>query len=151
ANGVTGAREMGGPDGDPELVFELRQDIKEGKLLGPHIMAAGFMLEGAVGPSKGGLKVSNESDARQTVDMVKKSGADFVKVYDLVPREAFFAIADEAKKQGIPFARHVPLSVDAIEAADAGQKSIEHEYGILRACSIEGEEFSKQVREARQE
>src|SRR5215510_1679743 len=33
ANGVTGVREMGGPgDGDPQLLFERRRQIKEGKL-----------------------------------------------------------------------------------------------------------------------
>jgi imidazolonepropionase-like amidohydrolase len=152
ANGVTGVREMGGPgNGDPQLLFERRRQVQEGKLLGPHILAAGFMLEGRVRSSSGIIGISNESDARQAVDFVKKSGGDFVKVYDLIPRDAYFAIADEANKQHIPFAGHVPLSVDAIEAADAGQKSIEHEYGILAACSTQGQEFRKQISQARQE
>lgn len=47
--------------------------------------------------------------------------ADFVKVYSFLQREAYFAIADEAKKQGIPFAGHVPFGVSGEEASDAGQ------------------------------
>src|SRR5579859_5604033 len=97
ANGITGVRDMGGPgSGDPKIVFHLRQQIREGKLLGPRIVAAGYMLEGSVNPSKTMIGVTNESDGRSAVDFVKKSGADFVKVYDMVPREAYFAIADEA-------------------------------------------------------
>jgi len=53
-------------------------------------------------------------------------GADFVKVYTKLPREAYLAIVDEAKKQGLPLAGHVPESISAAEASDWGQKSIEH-------------------------
>ena len=152
ANGITGIRDMGGPgSGDPKIVFHLREEIREGKLLGPRIVAAGYMLEGSVNPSKTMIGVTNASDGRTAVDLVKKSGADFVKVYDMIPREAYFAIADEARKQSIPFAGHAPLSVDAVEAAVAGQRSIEHEYGILSACSTKGEEFRNQVQQDRQQ
>jgi hypothetical protein len=55
------------------------------------------------------LRFSNETEGRQAVRKVKDEGADFVKVYSLLPREAYFAIADEAKK--LPFgsaaSRHV--------------------------------------------
>jgi len=146
-NGVTGVRDMGGPEsGDPELVFQLRQKIKEGRLLGPHMLAAGYMLDDAPRPPKGVIRVSNEADGREAVVFVKKAGADFVKVRDLISREAYFAIADEAKKQAIPLVGHVPLTIDAIDAADAGQRSIEHDAAILLACSTEGEELRKQTR-----
>jgi len=148
ANGVTGVRDMGGPGNtDPEAVFNIRDEIREGKLLGPRIRAAGYTLFGPIQPGKGDIRISNESDARAAVDLVKKSGADFVKVHDLIPRDAYFAIADEAKKRGLPFAGHVPLSVDAIEAADAGQRSIEHEYGIAAAISTIGPVLRKQASE----
>jgi imidazolonepropionase-like amidohydrolase len=62
-------------------------------------------------------------------------GADFVKVYNGLSRECYFAIADESKKRGMAFAGHVPDAVSPAEAARAGQKSIEHLDGILLACS----------------
>ncbi len=58
-----------------------------------------------------------------------------MKVYALLPRDAYFGIADEAKQQGITFVGHVPNSVSPAEASDAGQKSIEHLTGILIASS----------------
>ncbi|MGB7282001.1 MAG: amidohydrolase family protein [Candidatus Acidiferrum sp.] len=41
-------------------------------------------------------------------------------------REAFFAVADEAKKQNIPFTGQLPFEIGAKEASDAGMRSIEH-------------------------
>jgi hypothetical protein len=58
-----------------------------------------------------------------------------VKVYSLLPREAYFGIADEARKQGLPFEGHVPLTVSAEGSSDAGQKSIEHLTSVILARS----------------
>jgi imidazolonepropionase-like amidohydrolase len=53
----------------------------------------------------------------------------------MLPRDAYFALADEAKKQGLLFAGHVPFRVSVVEASDAGQQSMEHLFGIFAACS----------------
>jgi imidazolonepropionase-like amidohydrolase len=94
------------------------------------------------------IPISDEASARQTVASAKDRGADFIKVYSLIPRPAYFALADEAKKRGITFAGHVPLSVSASEASDAGQKSIEHLEGIFLACSAVEPELRKNIGEA---
>jgi len=66
---------------------------------------------------------------------LQRRGADFIKVYSLLTRDSYFAFADEAKQRDIPFAGHVPESVSALEASDAGQRSIEHLSGVRLACS----------------
>jgi imidazolonepropionase-like amidohydrolase len=76
---------------------------------------------------------------------VKREGADFVKVYDLLSRESFFAIAAEAKAQGLPFVGHLPYAVKAEEASDAGLRSIEHMDGILWASSNREDEIRSQA------
>jgi imidazolonepropionase-like amidohydrolase len=81
------------------------------------------------------ISARDEAEGRKAVTRVKQWGADFVKVYSLLSREAYFGIADEARKQGLPFEGHVPLTVSAAEASDAGQKSIEHLTGVILACS----------------
>jgi hypothetical protein len=83
----------------------------------------------------GSVAISTAEQGRQAVRDLKKQRADFVKVYSLLPREAYFAIADEAKKLKIPFAGHVPDSVTPEEASDAGQASEEHLLQIVEACS----------------
>jgi hypothetical protein len=77
------------------------------------------------------------------VNQIKAGGVDFVKVYNLLSREAYFAIADEARKQRIPFAGHVPLAVSALEGSEAGQRSIEHLTEIDLACSSQEQELRK--------
>ena len=146
ANGVTGVRDMA--VGDLGFLKQLRKDINEGRLLGPRIIA-GQMVDGPM-PVWPGLpiSISNEAEARQAAATVKDRGVDFIKVYSLIPREAYFALADEAKKLGITFAGHVPISVSAFEASDAGQKSIEHMEGILRACSAIEPELRKTLEAA---
>ena len=146
ANGVTGVRDMA--VGDLGFLKQLRKDINEGRLLGPRIIA-GQMVDGPM-PVWPGLpiSISTEAEARQAAATVKDRGVDFIKVYSLIPREAYFALADEAKKLGITFAGHVPISVSAFEASDAGQKSIEHMEGILRACSAIEPELRKTLEAA---
>ena len=129
-NGVTGVRVMwGGP-----THFEWRKEIEEGALLGPRMSIAGNILDGPRPIWPGSMAISNEAEARQAVFSTKQQGYDFVKVYSLLSRDAYFAIADEAKKQRIPFAGHVPQLVTVAEASDAGQKSVEHLTGILAAA-----------------
>ena len=91
------------------------------------------------------ISVRDEAEGRKAVTKVKKWGADLVKVYSLLPREAYFGIADEARKQGIPFEGHVPFTVSAAEASDAGQKSIEHMTGVVLACSDKEEELRSEL------
>ena len=145
ANGVTGVRDMAA---DLRLLKQLKKEISEGRVVGPRIVG-GPMVDGPmpVWPEHA-ISISDEAGARQTVTSVKERDADFIKVYSLVPRAAYFALADEAKKQGITFAGHVPVSVSALEASDAGQKSIEHLEGILVACSTVEPELMRIIEEA---
>lgn len=145
ANGVTGVRDMAA---DLGLLKRLRKEIEEGRLIGPRLIG-GQMVDGPM-PVWPGLpiSVSDEASARQAAVSAKERGADFIKVYSLIPRQLYFALADEAKKRGITFAGHVPLSVTAAEASDAGQKSIEHLEGIFLACSAEEPELRKTLEKA---
>jgi imidazolonepropionase-like amidohydrolase len=131
ANGVTGIREM---FGNPDLL-RWRQDIAKGSLPGPRMIVASPIIDGPQPVWPTSIVAPNADEGRKAVIKVKKDGADFVKVYSRLPRDAYFAIADEARRQGLPFAGHVPSSVSAAEASDAGQKSIEHLTGIMIALS----------------
>jgi imidazolonepropionase-like amidohydrolase len=75
------------------------------------------------------------------VQELKQFGVNFLKIYTYLPRRLYLAIADEANEAGIPFAGHVPFFVSAKEAAEMGQRSIEHLYGILLASSTQEDEL----------
>jgi imidazolonepropionase-like amidohydrolase len=143
ANGVTGVRDMHAMD--PDAIFRLRKQVEEGKLPGPRIVAAGPLVDGPRPFVPGSLVAANAAEGREAVRKLKKMGADFVKVYTKLPREAYLSIADEAKKQGLPFVGHVPESVSAAEASDLGQKSIEHLGGVELACSDSEDELRREA------
>jgi imidazolonepropionase-like amidohydrolase len=137
ANGVTGVREMF--TGIPiETIREWR--MRAGV---PRIFAAGF-LDGPLmlnngQPPPGAFAVADPAQARFAVRAVAQSGFDFLKVYNSIPRDAYFTIADEAHAIGIPFAGHVPEAVSTGEASDAGQRSQEHLINVLLDCSTDAE------------
>ncbi len=140
ANGVTGVRDMGG---DPDVLKNRSSRIESGELLGPHLILAGPFLAGGKSDRQT-IAVNTPEDARQAVDEVKKRSLDFVKILSNVPRDSYFAIAQESSKQDISFVGHVPYSVSVREAATAGQRSIEHLTGILLACSSREDELRAQ-------
>lgn len=136
ANGVTGIRIMSGEKDEAGLRRELASESPS-----PEIYLASAIVDGDPPVWPGSIVVKKPDDARRKVDEIKASGADFVKVYERIPRDAYFAIADEAKQQHIPFEGHVPESITAQEASAAGQRSIEHLTGIPYACSSKQEEI----------
>jgi imidazolonepropionase-like amidohydrolase len=143
ANGVSGVRDMHALD--PEAIFGLRKQVQEGKQPGPRVVVAGPLVDGAKPLVPSSLVAANAAEGREAVRKLKKMGADFVKVYTKLPREAYLSIADEAKKQDLPFAGHVPESVSAAEASDLGQKSIEHLTGVELACSDGEDELRREA------
>jgi imidazolonepropionase-like amidohydrolase len=140
ANGVTGIRDMGG-DLDTLLVW--RKEIAAGTLVGPRMVIAGPMLDGPKSRFPSSVSITTPEEGRKAVDDLKAKGADFIKVQSFIQRDAYFAVVDEAKKQKMVLAGHVPDAVRASEASDAGQKSIEHFTGEFEGCSTAEDEFLK--------
>lgn len=138
ANGVTGVRDMGG---DLEPLLSWRREIEHGALEGPRLVLSGPMLDGPEPRFPSSIPISTPEDGRKAVRDLKRRGADFIKLQSLIPRDAVFAIAAEAKAQGISFAGHVPDAVRASEASKAGQKSFEHLIGIFEGSSPLEDEF----------
>ncbi len=132
ANGVTGIRDMGSELG---AVLQARTDVAARKLLGPRMVVAGPMLDGPKTHYAAALPIATPAEGRSAVDMLQHSGVDFIKVQSGVPREAYFAIAEEAKKDHISYVGHVPDAIRASEAVAAGQGTFEHLIGIFEASS----------------
>ena len=124
ANGVTGVRDMGGDLEDPSgelsslsaryIQLSLwREAIEQGSLVGPRIVMAGFLIDGFKWP--GNIAATNADEGRQAVDVLKRTGVDFVKVKSFLSRDTYFAVASEAQRQHMVLAGHVPDSVRAAE------------------------------------
>ena len=138
ANGVTDVRDMGSA---LDAVLRARADVAAHKLLGPRMVVSGPMLDGPTVSFPASIAITTPAAGRRAVDSLKQRGVDFIKIQSGVPRDAYFAIADEAKRVGIPFEGHVPDAIRASEAIAAGQRSFEHLIGIFEASSPDEDRF----------
>jgi imidazolonepropionase-like amidohydrolase len=126
-NGITGVRDLGS---NLDATLAARDSIAAHQLIGPRMLVSGPMLDGPTTHYAAAIKVANDSEARAAVRMLKQRGVDMIKTQSLIPREAYFPIADEAAKIGIPFEGHVPNAITGMEAVAAGQRSFEHLLGV---------------------
>jgi imidazolonepropionase-like amidohydrolase len=142
AYGITSVRDLG------SILSEIdtwQTVMKEGKLVGPRIKAAGYTIESggwldaaerilasskelrkynifALTPR---LRVDDESDAKKAVDSLIRMGSDFVKFRNLGGHN-FFALARECERRGMLLVGHAPQGVSLGAASNAGLASIEH-------------------------
>ena len=119
AGGVTTVRGMLGHD--KQLL--LKDDIASGKRLGPTLYLAG--------PSFNQHTVTSAAQARERVRQHKQQGWDLLKIHPGLNLEHYQAIADEAHKQQIDFAGHVPEAVGIEQAILLGSRTIDHLDGYM--------------------
>jgi len=144
ANGVIGVRLMFGSKHTPSLRAKIAAVP-----VAPDVIYGSAIVDGDPPVWEGSIIVRKPDDARRIVDEIKADGADFVKIYNDISRDTYFALADEAHKQNIPFVGHLPYGVRASEASDAGQRSIEHLDGIAIACSKHEQSIIRELRPLR--
>ena len=125
ANGVIGIREMAASQ-----QHWARQVQHKKRNVAPYLVHTIGSID-----RDGSQAVGNAAAAPALVERLARQGVDFLKVYNALTREAYFALAAEARRRNLPLTGHLPDAITALEAAGAGQKSIEHMDNILLACS----------------
>jgi hypothetical protein len=134
ANGVTGVRVM--PTRLPLAdIAALRRDVARGAVPGPRFITSGPPIDGPGSAWQGAVVARSEADGRRLVDSLQRAGADFIAALDGLSRPVYLALAAEAERVGLPLAGLVPAGVSVAEVSDAGQRSIEHLWQLLGACS----------------
>ena len=125
AHGVTTGRNMLGLP----LHLRLREAVRQGDLAGARLITSGPPLDGENVPLH--RKVATAEEARAAVREDKATGYDLVKIYDQINAVAFRAAVDEAGKQGMQVAGHIPASVPFAEVRH-DFASIEHAEELLQ-------------------
>lgn len=138
--GVTGVRDMGS---DYDRVRLWREEMQQGKLVGPHIETCGPALNGVSSgdPRLAVRVVRGPGDARAVFDQLDDESVDFIGILPGLPRDAYFALIERARKYYSIVAGDVPAGVSVLEAVEARQRSIDHMSGILLSCSSEEKRF----------
>lgn len=143
AYGVTNVRDMQGCPQPDDPFIACAEDKKRwsaeavaSKRVGPRIVSSTSFMANGPGIRKR-LKNVPEFFETATPEQARAFVRHFagrvegIKVYDRVPRDAYLALVDEARRLGMEVVGHRPLAVSAIEAAQH-QKSIEHARFILQ-------------------
>ena len=146
-NGVTGVRVMWGNF----MHHAWRRAFESGNRLGPHMLIASAIVDGPEPIWPGSIVAADAEGGTKAVAAAIRTNSDFAKVYSLLPRDAYFALAEEAKRESLPFDGHVPMMVSAREASDAGQRCMEHLYEMIIACSSEEDELRQMMAQLVQE
>jgi hypothetical protein len=123
ANGVTTILTLGGT---PEsFVRDTRGRITSGKEIGP-TPYVGFLVDGCPPIEPWFFCVKGEKEARSAVIDLKRRGYDFIKVYNNLGRQEFYAITSEARQQNIAVVGHAVRSIELKDALNAGQVMVAH-------------------------
>jgi imidazolonepropionase-like amidohydrolase len=138
ANGVTGVRDMGS---NLDAILAARDSVAAHDQIGPRIVTSGPMLDGPTSRYAVIIKVTTAEDGRAAVRQLHDRGVDFIKTQSVIPRDAYFGLADETAKLGMRFEGHVPDAIRAREAVAAHQHSFEHLLGVFGASTTIEDSF----------
>lgn len=129
ANGVTGVRVA---SGNLKRLSGFRSQVDADVMAGPRMLLTGQkvgeqpVVQGAPFP------IVTEDDARASVQLLKRRGADFVKVSSALPAPLWRAVADQSRREHLQPVGHVPTTVSLTEAASLGLSSAEHLFNLPR-------------------
>jgi imidazolonepropionase-like amidohydrolase len=138
AFGITGVKDMGS---DFKRTSAWRDAIEKGTAVGPHIVTSGPPVDGR--PSDNDklpvLIAQNAREARAVFDQLWNLDVDFIKVLSGLSRDAYFALAEQARHWDVPLEGHIPTAVSAWDALEARQRSLEHLFGVMKSVSTDEE------------
>lgn len=121
AGGVTTARDLGS---HIDELLSLRRRIDSGEAVGPRLLAAGY-IDG-VGGSRTGVQVGSPEEARAAVDRFAELGYVQIKIYGELPADLVPVVIERARGHDLRVSGHVPRSLSAREAVEAGFDELQH-------------------------
>lgn len=144
ANGVTTVRDCAA-DLSPQ-VLEWRDDIAEGKLLGPTIFTSGPKIEGKNSIWPGDQEIDNEAELALALDSLDALKVDFVKITDsALSSDLFLESVVAAHKRGYKVSGHIPFVLKLETLSEAGLSTVEHMGYMLKAGAPREEEILAEV------
>lgn len=134
AAGVTTVRDVGN---DNVKLPALMTAIGRGELIGPRILAAGFIEGRSPYSVRNGFVVASLEEALESVRWYAEHGFIAIKIYNSVEPSWVRPIAAEAHRLGLPVMGHVPAFMDARGVIEAGYDEVNHLNHLLLGFIID--------------
>lgn len=131
-NGVTTVRNMWGYDQLPAVI----EEVDRGSRTGPRIFSLTAGFDGAPGVWPQTQLSDDVRTIPANLDRQVAHGFREIKMYQRLTREAYDTLVALARRRGLTFAGHLPVSVPLRHAIDAGQRSIEHLGGFRQSRDV---------------
>ena len=148
-NGITSIRDTGGiiKKMQPAITYAKQNPNKT-----PRLFFAGPLIDGKDRVYKGmelgfpdlSIGIDETSDIAEIVDELVAEGATFLKSYEMLSRPTYIKLLQVAEEKGLRVTGHIPLSIDLMEAINAGLGGMQHIRNLDLACSIDADETRAQ-------
>lgn len=150
-HGITSVRDTGGK---VDFVKEWKDKALANPTNAPRVMMAGPLLDGEPNVYDGSdathpelsVGLDNVEEVTSQVNMLISKDVDLLKAYEMLTPQQFEKINELAKANGLKVTGHIPLSMNAITASNAGMNSIEHMRNLEISCASNAEELWQQRR-----
>ena len=105
-----------------QKILKMREEVKQGKLIGPDIYTGGF---GGILPAlnRAGFKKVSLARIERAILKQKAQGYDMLKVANQLTMAQYAHILKIAKREGMHVNGHIPRTLTAEDALQVGQKS----------------------------
>ncbi len=110
--------------GRPEHL-ELRERVRSGAFRGPTIYTAGPTIDGDPPRNPRFVAAGDAERAAEIVAEQHAAGYDFVKIYDLIERDAYGGAVEAARERGLAVVGHIPKAI-GLEGILDGHDLIAH-------------------------
>lgn len=152
AYGVTSVRDTGG---ELKVVKEWRTKALADPNNAPRVLIAGPLLDGLPNVYDGSslsrpplsVGLADSVEVADYVQSLVDEEVDLVKAYEMLSPDQLIAIVKIAEENGLKVTGHIPLSMDAITAANAGMSSFEHLRNLEFSFAANSDELLAERRE----
>jgi len=128
AAGVTSVRDMGN---DNATLQDLIVRERDGTLLAPHIVPAGFIEGESPMSARNGFVIKNLDEAKKAIDWYAEHGYPQIKVYNSFPKAILPETTAYAHSKGLRVSGHVPVWLRAQDVVEQGYDEIQHINQVL--------------------
>ena len=140
ANGITSIRDTGAVLSKLQPAIDYANENPDKT---PRLFYSGPLIDGSLRVYKGkepgfpelSIGVDENTDSEAVVNALVEQGVTFLKTYEMLSAKTFLGLLAIAQQKNLRVTGHIPLSIDLMEAIDAGLGGMQHIRNLDLACA----------------